>query len=50
MFIKCNNNNIIKYKVILRASSGVKAKYIVNKIEGNDYTVMNPKDTTPRKI
>ena len=49
-FIKYNNNNIVKCKVILRASSGVKAKYIINKIEGNDYTVIDPKDATLRKI
>ena len=51
MFIeRNNNNNNIKYKAILRVSSNVKAKYIINKIEGNDYIVINPKDTTPRKI
>ena len=50
MFIKRNNNNIIKCKAILRVSSSVKANYIINKIEDNDYTVINPKDITPRKI
>ena len=49
-FIKYNNNNIAKYKVILRVSSGVKAKHIINKIKGNNYTVINPKDATLRKI
>ena len=50
IFIKYNNNNIAKCKAILRVSSGVKAKHIINKIEGNDYTVINPKKATPRKI
>ena len=50
IFIKYNNNNIIKCKAILRASSSVKTKHIINKIENNDYTVTNPKDTIPRKI
>ena len=50
MSIECNNNNIAKCKVILRASSGVKTKYIIDKIKGNDYTVIDPKDVTPRKI
>ena len=50
VFIKRNNNNIAKCKAILRVSSGVKAKHIINKIKGNDYTVTNPKDATPRKI
>ena len=50
MFIKRNNNNIVKYKVILRVSNSVKAKYIINKIEGNDYIVINLRDITPRKI
>ena len=50
MFIERNNNNIIKCKAILRASSGVKAKYIINKIKDNDYTIINPKDATLRKI
>ena len=40
-----NNNN-----VILRASSNVKDKYIMNKIKDNNYTVINPKDATLRKI
>ena len=50
MSIKRNNNNIIKYKVILHVSSNVKTKYIINKIKGNNYIVINPKDATPRKI
>ena len=50
MFIERNNNNIVKYKVILRASSGVKAKYIINKIEDNDYIIINSKNITLRKI
>ena len=50
MFIERNNNNITKCKAILRVSSSVKAKYIINKIEGNNYTVINPRDATPRKI
>ena len=50
IFIKYNNNNIIKYKAILRASNSVKAKHIINKIKGNNYIVINPKDATPRKI
>ena len=50
MFIERNNNNIIKYKAILRASNSVKAKYIINKIKGNNYTVTDLKDATPRKI
>ena len=50
MFIEYNNNNIAICKAILRVSSGVKTKYIINKIKGNDYTVINPKDATPRKI
>ena len=44
MFIKGNNNNIIKYKIILCVSSGVKAKHIINKIKGNDYTVRGGAD------
>ena len=50
MFIKHNNNNIIKCNAILRASNNVKAKHINNKIKGNNYTVINLKDATPRKI
>ena len=50
IFIKRNNNNIAKYKTILRASNSVKAKHIINKIEGNNYTVTDPKNATPRKI
>ena len=50
MSIKRNNTNIVKCKAILRVSSSVKAKYIINKIEGNNYTVINPKDTILRKI
>ena len=50
MFIKRNNNNIIKCKAILRVSNSVKAKYIIDKIKGNDYTVIDLKDVTLRKI
>ena len=50
MSIKRNNNNIIKCKAILRPSSGVKAKHIINKIKDNDYIIINPKDAILRKI
>ena len=50
IFIERNNNNIAKYKAILRASSSVKAKYIINKIKDNDYMVTDLKEATPRKI
>ena len=49
-FIKHHNNNITKCKAILYASSSLKAKYIINKIKGNDYTIINPKNATLRKI
>ena len=48
--IKYNNNNISKCKAILCVSSGVKAKHIINKIKGNNYTVTDSKVATSRKI
>ena len=50
MSIKRNNNNIVECKAILRVSSNIKAKHIINKIKGNNYIIINPKDTIPRKI
>ena len=50
IFIEYNNNNIIKCKAILHTSSSVKTNHIINKIKGNNYIIIDPKDATPRKI
>ena len=45
-----NNNNISKYKAILRASSGVKARQIIDKTETQEGGEISYREAQPRTI